>query len=439
MSEIWPLVPNWTSVLKETYVYKTEIFTSRDGTEQRRAFRTTPRRSVAYDSIVTDTGLRELEGLLARMQADLLYGADYVRGVRSTSAMPVGGNTLRLRLVPTWLSVGQKVSVSYRRIVRLFTVAAISGATVTFVEQSDVAFGAGARVSRTVAGYVDTSLSTTRITGTIATVATSFEPDPATESVDEGFLDLTTWFDGREIFTHRPNWSRSPSITYSHDVETVDYGRGRVQRFTPVTFGTEVKQATYLKKTQVEADGIRHFFARMKGRLGEFYLPTWSDDMHIIADVPSMTTQLRVSGTSTFSDYAADTGRRSIMITMRDGSHLALRLSSITQSGGNSVLNIESGHPFDIRLIDVRQISWMLLSRFASDSLTVEWVSDGVAQTTIAITSLEYQPAEPMDLGDLDELTLYMLSTFGWDFTENVLCDPLQWAVNVKYPVIAEV
>lgn len=439
MTEIWPLVPNWASGLKETYEYKTEIFTSRDGTEQRRALRSTPRRRLRYESLVTDDNLRRMEGLLARKQADLLYGVDYVRGVRSTSAMPAGANTLSVRSIPAWMTPGTRVAVSLRRNVRLFTVAAVSGLSVTFAEPSPIAFSAGARVSRTVVGYVDTSLPTTRVTGTVATVSTSFEPDPATEAVDEGSLDPTTWFDGREIFMHRPNWLRSPTITYSHDVETVDYGRGRVRRYTPVTFGTELKQATYLKKTAGEADGIRRFFARMKGRRGEFYLPTWSDDMHIVANVSAMSTQIRVRGADIFSDYAADTGRRSILLTMRDGSHLALRLTGITQSGGDSILHLESGHPFDIEVAEVRQMSWMLLSRFASDALTVEWVTDGVAQAVISITSLEYQPAEPTDLGDLDELTLYMLSTFGWDFTENVLCDPLQWAVNVKYPVIAEV
>lgn len=439
MTELWPLVPNWASGLKETYEFRTEIITSRSGKEQRRALRTTPRRSVGYDSIVTDDALRRMEGQLARSQESLMLGADFVRGVKTTSALPITGNTVQVRSVPAWLTVGAKVALSYRRTSRLFTVQNIAGTTLTFIEPAEVGFGAGSRISRVVAGYVEPSLQTTRVTGTVATVATVFEPDPATEPVDEGAIDPSAWFDGREIFMARPNWTRSPTVTFAHDIETVDYGRGRTRRFTPVTFGTTTRQATYLGRSIAEMDSVRQFFARRKGRRGEFYLPTWSDDMVLAAPVPAMTNQMRIAGRQVFDDYSSDTARRSILAVNKDGSAIAFKFDSITLSGGDSVLHLTDTFPFDILPSDVKQVCWLQLSRFASDTLTVEWVSDGVAQCALSITSLEYADAEPTDLGEWDALTLYMLSTFGWDFTENVLTDPLQWAVNVRYPDIAEV
>lgn len=439
MTELWPLVPNWASGVKETYEFRTEIITSRSGKEQRRALRTTPRRSVGYDSIVTDDALRRMEGQLARGQESLMLGADFVRGVKTTSALPVTGNTVQVRSVPAWLTVGAKVALSYRRTSRLFTVQNIAGTTLTFIEPADVGFGAGGRISRVVAGYVEPSLKTTRVTGTVATVSTSFEPDPATEAVDEGSLDPSVWFDGREIFMARPNWTRSPTVTFAHDIESVDYGRGRVRRFSPVPFGTTTRQATYLGRTIAQMDAIRQFFARQKGRRGEFYLPTWADDMALAATVPGMSDQMRIVGRQVFDDYASDTARRSVLLVNKDGSAIAFKFDAISLVGGDSVLHLTSPFPFDILLSDVKQVCWLQLSRFASDTLAVEWVSDGVAQCVLSITSLEYAEPEPTDLGEWDELALYMLSTFGWDFTEYVLCDPLQWAVNVKYPVIAEV
>lgn len=439
MIPLWPLVPNWASGLKETYEFKTEIITSRNGTEQRRALRTTPRRKVEYSSIVTDAALLRMEGLLARHQADVLYGADFVRGVKTTSALPLSANTVSVRSVPPWLVVGASVALSYKRDSRLFTVQSVTGLTVTFVENSPVSFGAGSRLSRVVAGYINTNLATARVTGTVATVSSTFEPDPATEPVDEGALNPEHWFDGREVLTLRPNWTRSPTVTYAHDIETVDYGRGRVARFTPVAFGTTTCQATYLARSVAEAGAMRQFFARMKGRRGEFYMPTWTADMRLASAVPALSTQMRVVGRQTFDDYASDTSRRSIMVMTRDGFSVALKFDSISLDGSNSVLHLTDTYPFDLVPDDVAMISWLPVRRLATDTLTIEWMTDEVAQFVVSATSLEYAPAEPTDLGEWDELTLYMLSTFGWDFTENVLCDPLQWAVNVRYPDIAEV
>lgn len=439
MTVLWPLVPNWLSGLKETYEFRTEILTSRSGKEQRRALRTTPRRKFDYTSAATDDALHALEGLLARNQEKLVYGADFVRGVRTTSALPASANTVSLGSVPPWLIVGATVSLSHGRDTRLFTVASVSGATVTFGTPSPISFPTASLLARVIEGYVNADLATTRLTDSVATIDTTFEPNPATEPVDEGSLSPEHWFDGREVLTIRPNWSRAPSITYAHDIETVDYGRGRIARFSPVPFGTTTRQATYLARSVGEADAMRQFFARMKGRRGEFYMPSWTDDMTLAATTPALSGEMRIVGRQLFDDYADDTARRSILVSLKDGLTIALKFGAVTLDGTTSVLHLTETYPFDIDPADVKMISWMALSRFASDTLTVEWLTDGVAQFVVSVTSLEYADAEPTDLGEWDELTLYMLSTFGWDFTENVFCDPLQWAVNVRYPDIAEV
>lgn len=437
--DLWPLVPNWVSGLKETYEFKTEILTSRSGKEQRAALRNTPRRQIAYSSLVNGEGLRRMEGILARGQERLMWGADFVRGVKTTSALPVSANTVSVRSVPTWLVPGATVCLSYRRAARRMTVAAVSGLSVTFTTGVEVPFGAGSRISRTVAGYIDSSLSTTRVTGTVAVVNSSFDIDPGTEPTDEGMINPSRWYDGREMFLYRPNWARSPSITYSRDIETVDYGVGRVARFAPVPFATVTRQATYLGRTVAETDEVRRFFARMKGMRGEFYLPSWGDDLDVTQDVAGMAPFIRVAGRQVFDDFANDRSRRSIMMVMEDGSTIAFKLHAITLDGNTSLLHLVGGFPFDLPRSLIRMVCWLQLSRFAADTLNIEWVSDGVAQFTLPIRSLEYAAPEPIDMTPWDELSLYMLSTFGWDFTENVLFDPLAWAVNVRYPDIAEI
>jgi hypothetical protein len=44
-ARLWPYAPDWSRSFDVTRSYKTDIFTSRDGTEQRRAIRDAPRLS----------------------------------------------------------------------------------------------------------------------------------------------------------------------------------------------------------------------------------------------------------------------------------------------------------------------------------------------------------------------------------------------------------
>lgn len=438
MPALWSLVPNWKTPLRVSHEFLTEIIASRSGKEQRRALRETARRKLSYDALVENDSLRLVNGLLARLRSAPMDVPDFSAGVLTTSAMASASATLAVDRIPTWLTAGAEVALVAGRRVEKRTVDAISGLNITFEETADAPWHPKTRICPLLSGRPAGDMRSTRITNAVGPLDVELALTPATETPDEGGVDFRAYFNGREVFMARPNWTTSPTVSYLNPVETVDFGRGVVAFTQAVDHNSQTRTATYLHRSAAEADVIRQFFNRMKGQRGEFYLPTWENDIALAQDVAAGTTDLlTVTGSELFHSYADDPTHRAIAVTMTSGFVFFREIEGIVLDGDDSVIVLRDPWPFDVPTADVRFISWMPVVRFATDTLTVEWVTDQVAQAVLSFRNL---PAEPVEAGavDLDAAALYMISTFGWDFTDQVLVNPLRWAMNVRLPEIFE-
>ncbi len=64
-AKVSPLLPNWSSAYTVEYAYKTDMFVSRSGREQRRALRTSPRKKIAFNASPHGSAFRALNDLMA--------------------------------------------------------------------------------------------------------------------------------------------------------------------------------------------------------------------------------------------------------------------------------------------------------------------------------------------------------------------------------------
>lgn len=69
-------------------------------------------------------------------------------------------------------------------------------------------------------------------------------------------------------------------------------------------------------------------------------------------------------------------------------------ITGISTDGTNSTITFDSSFTFDVDLEAVVGLYWLNVCRFATDTMTVQWITDEVAQTVFQITTLEALPAE---------------------------------------------
>lgn len=388
MTALFPFTPNWRDSYRVTYEFKTEILTSRSGREQRRALRQTPRKSISYTVQASKARLVAFERLMASSQDKKLLLPEIPRGVSIFAEMPIAGRTVTVSSVPNWLVQDATVVLVKGQQAATRVVSSVVGSVVTFSAISPEVWPTGTLVCPALTGLVSGDMAARFKTSAAMEADCAFNVDPGSEDPDEGVAG-TLQLDGYEVFPFRANWTSDLEGSYQHGTEAIDYGFGVTANFSPIPFATQIRQPNFVGKTAAEITAIRQFFARMHGQQGEFFYSTEQADLTLGATTEIGGSTLVVPGTDTYDAYHTDTVHKAILVEMLDGTRYARKLNSITSIGGNTVITIEGTAPKAWNTTTVRSISWLLRCRFASDQLSLEFLTESVAQTKLSIQTLE--------------------------------------------------
>ncbi|ESQ85390.1 hypothetical protein AEAC466_04275 [Asticcacaulis sp. AC466] len=384
---LWTFVPNWKNSFSVTRKFSTDILTSENGQEQRRAIVTTPRRSYEFTLLEWGKAFQRLKHILQMRQNQPVIFPDSVRLTRLASDAVVNGAAISVTDVPRWLRAGATIVIGDRDTREAMQVLSVVGSSVNLTESLVFAHRQNERVYFGVTGLFDAQLSSTRHTNTVNETPIAFEQMPLSEayvSPDTG--DLT--FNGREVFIHKPDRRVDPTVTSNHPVTRLDYGQGAIALKRLITWGIRTTQATYLKRTAADMQAIEDFFERQLGRQGEFYAPTWEEDLTLAAVTPPYGVNMIIEGRLVYDLYANNGVYRSLYVRLNDGRSAMKLIDSFGLSGANTVIQVTTGFPFELQPAAIDMICWMPVCRFATDAMTTEWITDQVAQTQLSFQTL---------------------------------------------------
>lgn len=411
------LDPNWSSGVSESLDFLTDVFTSRSGKEKRESLRSTPRRSISftYDTF-GENAWRNIVDAINGAHGQVLAIEDPVAESPLTIlAAASGSSTLRFATVPVWLEVGDAVTISdqgQKFSTSVLSIAStVGGYDVTLLAPLPFSAPVGTQLRRLLPGRIAETQDFRMRTDQFGSATIVFNVSPAFFSSDDVQPTPNPQQNGHDVFLMKPNWSNQPGLSLRLPVEVVDYERGPTRTFRPIDFQTRIIQHNYLGRNRSEVLTIIDQFRRSKGRRGSFYAPTWMTDMLPASGVLAGSTALRIKGSSILNTYGSDTVHRSILIVTNDGSLYPLQLASITApapglsypsafdegfdegfeslDSGETLLTLASPAPATIYRRDIAMICWMPLSRFASDNLQINWLTDEVGEVSVSIMSLE--------------------------------------------------
>lgn len=423
---LFPFAPNWRDSISLNYQFKTEIITSRSGKEQRRAVRANPRKTVAFG--ITLPSATPLDQFMVRNHLDVITVADYSRHVRLVSGVPFDGQVFEVDVVPDWMSAGRAIILGGQQ----RTVSAVSGNLVTIDAPSVVAVPSGEQIFPAVNGRLDDSISVQKLTDRAVEASISIQLTPGSVPADDADSPQEV-FNGREVFLFEPNWASPVDGSYSVTTDTVDFGFGRTMTYTPMRFDTRIRQIQVVFPTQTDRADAVSFFTRMKGRRGEFYMPTWSDDLVVARPADADSLLMWVKGREVYETYAGSTTRKAIVLRTPDGYQFYRRVLNITTDGVDSL--IETDIEWSVDIDETIGLSWLPVARFATDDFAMECVTDEVGRAQFSTQSLEDLPVADFERPwpGLDDGATYLIDRFGWIFTKNVILHGLDWVHDV-YP-----
>lgn len=386
--------PNWQQPYVETYEFLTEILVSESGVEQRRAWRDVARRSVSYRAMPHHVGLRDFRAQMVN-QGDPVTFPDVVRRTRTVGEMAAGATTLTVTSVPAWLTAGVEVIVEDRltHLRRARTILSVVGSVVTFDDVSAFAWASGSRIMPSLTGRVASNLRYTASTDEVLVTPVTLDVEPGSEpsqATTPGAL-----FNGREVLAHRPNWREPVTIQADDPTEFVDYGFGVRHAARRIEFQTTVFQSEHLTRGADDLNQVLGLFLRCRGRQGEFYAPSWLNDIVLLEPVAVGASVFAVAGHAFHDIYAADVVHRAFAVRLADGSLRYFRIASMAKSTSGQVRTLITTHEASDAAINpatVRAVSWMPVCRFASDEMTVSWLTDQTAEIAANIQTVGLIP-----------------------------------------------
>lgn len=331
---LWTIPANWERNVLEEVAYRTEVLTSRDGTEQRIAQRVNPRYSFSFDVRVGRSRAAELERLLAKRHA---YNFRFAHP--RASALSDRGHP------------------------------GAAGFTGRFDGEIQVT----ARTDRVLDAQLRIAVNPGVYTGDYLTGYTHPPAD--------------TFHEGLEVFTLKPNWAEPVRLNFAQFTEILDRQRGVTGFNAPRRFTDRMVQFGLMIRNEDQENRIRGVFERARGQQGEFYMiDPLSAQFSPVTSLSGGTT-FTIPGRAVADRFASERIYRNIAIRTTAGT-IYRRVTSIALVSGNSQINVTPALPA-LLASEIIGIHWLLKVRFAADTLSFSWETDTVARMTINVRPLE--------------------------------------------------
>lgn len=296
------------------------------------------------------------------------------------------GVSIGLQAAQPWIRRGDKLFLEQDGKREMLTVAQVNGSTITSIESLDNVFTPGAIVRRGVSGYVDGDSELRAATSRVGLSRIEIDADPV-DTWHPDYSNVPQLLNGKEYFVFGPQWGTDVQVKWSQPVIELDLQRGDVDRVFPTPYTTRQTKLRFLLRNDDHIDRLVGLFYRCRGRQKSFYMEQHLDEIRPRTIVPGST--FTVPGGDFARRYSNNNMYR--FIRLRTATlDLTTNIVQVTINlVGDSVVTIGDVFSTVIEPQDIKSMKWVCLCRFESDSLNLEWITDGVAETTVTIRTLE--------------------------------------------------
>ena len=242
----------------------------------------------------------------------------------------------------------------------------------------------GTRIYPARVARLDGEAALPRFTGSAATARLVFEMlAPSAWAADAG----TTTYRGRPVLEHGPNWVEAPELSLQRKGELLDAGIGVVAFEDEAETPIPSQGGRWLLTSRAEVNAWRSRLFALRGKQGSLWVPSWADDLRVVADVTSGATTLDIGWIGYTQQLLGDPSRRDIRIELRDGTVFYRRITGATVLDADTErLSIDTALGVAVPKASIALVSWLTLMRNASDSAEFAWFTGDAAETSATFT-----------------------------------------------------
>jgi concanavalin A-like lectin/glucanase superfamily protein len=398
--QLFPFRHNWTSEIRETYSWLTEVLPAEQDYEQRVSLRSRPRRSLEYDVFAYDQNLRRrLQAFLFQNQGRKLYLPIWSDKTRLTADAAAGATTLNF--VSTYLDFNDGGRLALYRDHNTFEIVEIdtvSTNSTTLIEPTTLDWTTkNCHVVPVARALLDQQLEIKRLTDVLEESIFNFavlpEDVPLAPQRNSEYTPRYT-YEGLEVFdpfvlgTH--NYEEDMRVVVAIKSDDVDNETGTFARYNRDTTSRQTTSYSFFLSSRQKISQFFGWLWNMRGRVTPVWIPTLLKDFDVISTAGISPPTLTVSGHDYTDFYQTHAARRDLALVYKDQTMVFKRIEEATVSGSNDVLTVEPDGA--ITLANLATLSFLRLARLNEDTVDLVWHTDNLVEVTLNFSDLLLTP-----------------------------------------------
>ena len=381
----WAFAPDWGDGVTETLTWATDILQSESGMEQRRAIRLAPRREFEA-SLLVDGRERQLLDLSLFGWGSRVWALPIWPDIQLTQAdVPAGATAIPCSTTGRDFRAGGLALLRGESAFRVEVVEVLSvepsGLVLKRTTQQD--WPDGSRLYPARPAQLTEQPRAIRLSDRADRLDARFL---VVEACDWSAVMPATLYRGWPVLEERPDESEDLTRAYQRLLLELDSGSALPLLTDTAQRAFPVMQHRWQLAGRPAHGAFRSLLYALNGRQKALWVPTHADDLRLLETVTSVATTMDVENIGYARFAMAKPGRRDIRIELLDGGVLHRRITGSTElSGEVERLALDETLGREVLPGDVLRISWLVLCRMDSDSVTIdhETDADGIARSAI--------------------------------------------------------
>jgi hypothetical protein len=428
--KVWPFRPDWESGVLEKLEWLTDLMGSTKGAEQRRPQRLTPRRSLEA-TFLPHGRERSMFDLMVMQKGNddwyipLWYDVDTLRLpiAASTTLLPIDYDHRELQ-AGAFALIRSQTQLNMQRNTFTYEVIKVVGLKNGKVEvlrgQEGTAamdWGTGSEVYPLKKARFTNQPTANVVTASIQSVTVQFsvtEPNewygqelysgygrtygisygkkanraPLTPAQNLGRVvepQYLPTFEKFRVLTAVPDYNQEMTFSYERTINDLDNDNSIPLFYDTLGFGQPTQQHTWFLKGRREVAAFRTLMYWLRGRVRPIWVPTFNDDVQLIARVSKNQLYIDVKNIG-YTDIGGGVNRQCLAFQLNNGKWFFRRILVTSLIAGGERMELNEAFPDGLEMEDVYKISFMCVSRMAQDTVEMSHVTDTKGLTKAVIT-----------------------------------------------------
>lgn len=376
--------------LSETLSFATDILETINGKEQRLALRAYPRQILDVTYRLEGNDRQRMNALLLGNSHTLFGVPVWHEQVFTTAAVSpttttypvVGASQCDFRVG------GLAVIVTDNETFDVITIQSVTDTLITSTSPSINGYASRSVVMPLRTAYVMNNVVGERSPVKLESFRIRFEVNDNDTGAQAGSTAPGFWstYNSRVLFDD-PNFVEGAMRQdYPRRIYRIDNDAGKVYQASPWSHGKKGLEKGFVLKTRAQILQFRKLMHALRGRQKAFYIPTFIDDLTVVANLVSGTTTMDIESIEYTRLVQAQSGMKLFKITFTDGSSLIRSVaSSVVISNSVERLTLNTTWPANRTVAEVSQVQFYDLVRLDADEIRLRYDRVGLARVNVPL------------------------------------------------------